>query len=472
MVVDDDEGVQQTLAAFVKRCGFTACVAGSGEEALSLYAREGPHLVLLDYKMPGMDGLQVLEKLKQMDPACKVVMLSSYENSDVIVKAMRLGAENYLIQPVTLAQLRPVLGGLIERLAVQEENVRLEGVIGESEAMQKVFSMVHRLAPTQTTVLLRGESGTGKEVIARAIHMLSPLAERSFVTLDCTNIPANLMESELFGHERGAFTDAKTRKTGLLETADGGSLFLDEIGLMPLGLQTKLLNVLETQQFRRVGGTEEIKVSVRILAATNEDLEERVQEGHFREDLYYRLNVVPIDLPPLRERDDDVLMIAEHYLQWYTSLHGVPPRQLAEDSRALFRVYPWPGNVRELRNVIERAVLMTDSRVIPASALSIDRRSRRAVTPRPDTVFSIDQDGQVSIHFPTQGLVLEEVERQLIEAALAHTGGNVTRAADLLHISRDTLRYRITKYELVLHPINFDGADSPQVTPITNLVEH
>jgi DNA-binding NtrC family response regulator len=308
--------------------------------------------------------------------------------------------------------------------------------------------MIRRVAPTRTTVLIRGESGTGKEVIARAIHLLSSLARKLFVTLDCTNIPNNLMESELFGHERGAFTDARSRKIGLLESASGGTLFLDEIGLMSVDLQAKLLNVLETQRFRRVGGTEEIEVAVRVLAATNEDLEKAVHEGRFREDLYYRLNVVPVDIPPLRDRGNDVLLIADHYLQQYTSLHGVPPRQLSEEARALMLAYPWPGNVRELKNTIERVVLMTDTRIIPASALSIDRRSRRARDEAQGSVLSIDPEGQMSVDLPPDGLALEEVERQFIQAALVHTGGNVTRAAELLRISRDTLRYRIAKFAI------------------------
>ena len=323
--------------------------------------------------------------------------------------------------------------------------VGLEGVIGESEAMDRVFQILHRVAHTKATLLIRGESGTGKEVVARAIHNQGVFAGKSFVTVDCTNIPANLMESELFGHERGAFTDAKSQKRGLMEMADGGSIFLDEIGLLPLELQAKLLNVLETQRFRRVGGTVEMTVSVRFLAATNEDLEEAVRVGRFREDLYYRLNVVPIDLPPLRERDDDVLLIAAQVLEEYTTLHGTQARYLSDDAVALLRSYPWPGNVRELRNVIERAVLMSDLDVIDAEDLIIDRRGRRKDEGK--IGFRVDSDGQIQVEFPPAGLPLEEVERKLIQAALRHTHENVTKAAELLHISRDTLRYRISKYE-------------------------
>jgi len=448
LIAADDSAISQQLIDLVRECQHQVHTAASGEEVLDLYAQVKPALVLLGYQIPELDGLQVLEHLRQQDSDCRVVMTSGHGESDVIVRAMKLGAENFLTQPIPMNELRVLLEGLGEgRARDAEERTSVEGVIGDSEAMQVVFRTLRRVARTRATVLIRGESGTGKEVIARAIHLLGPSLNSSFVTVDCTNIPTNLMESELFGHERGAFTDARSRKVGLMEMADGGTLFLDEIGLMPVELQAKLLNVLETQRFRRVGGTEEIEVTVRILAATNENLEDAVHEGRFREDLYYRLNVVPVDLPPLRDRDEDVLMIAGHYLQWYTSLHGLPGRQLAEDAQALLLVYPWPGNVRELKNVIERVVLMTDSRVISASALSIDRRSERQKAAE-NGGLRIDSEGQISGEFPAEGLELDMIEVQLIRIALEHTGGNITQAASLLHISRDTLRYRIEKFRI------------------------
>jgi DNA-binding NtrC family response regulator len=314
--------------------------------------------------------------------------------------------------------------------------------------MQGVFNMIGRVAATHATVLIRGESGTGKELVARAIHARAYGVPKPFYTIDCASIPVNLMETELFGHERGAFTDAKEQKKGLLELADGGTLFLDEVGLMPLDLQAKLLNVFETLQFRRVGGTRQLKVSVRFLVATNEDLEEAVKEGRFREDLYYRLNVVPIHLPPLRERGEDVVLLAEHYLRVYASLHEMPQRQLGNEARAFLRAYPWMGNVRELRNVIERAVLMTDGAVIRAEDLAIDRRSRRQ-SRGGTSALNIDESGKLTVTaFPAQGISLEEVEKQLIQEALRHAGGNITRAATLLSTSRDVMRYRIAKYDL------------------------
>ncbi len=304
--------------------------------------------------------------------------------------------------------------------------------------MQDLSRLVVRVANTKATLLIRGESGTGKELIARAIHQLSTRINNAFVAFDCTNIPANLMESELFGHERGAFTDASATKKGLL----------DEIGLMPLELQAKLLNVLETQRFRRVGGTVEIQVDVRFLAATNADLETAVRDGRFRDDLYHRLNVVPIEAPPLRLRGEDVRLIADHVLEEYTRLHGTGARRLGESSQLLLSAYSWPGNVRELRHVIERAVLMTDRDVIRADDLIIDRRTyaAAALTPPSNSGIRLDDQGAISVEFPPQGIALEAVERELIRAALERSGNNVTKAAVLLHVSRDTLRYRISKH--------------------------
>jgi two-component system response regulator AtoC len=451
LIVDDSDTVRFALSKQVEAMGYRTLVAASGEQALAHFTEQNPALVLLDYHMPGKDGLEVLQEIKARNAATKVIMISGHDDSSVIVRAMKLGAENYLVQPIAAVDLAVLVNRLLEEpeaiAAVEDEDDSMVGVIGCSEAMQVVFRMVRRVAPTQATVLIRGESGTGKEVIAHAIHLHSRVANKPLVTVDCTNIPSNLMESELFGHEKGAFTDARSLKKGLIETADGGTLFLDELGLMPLDIQAKMLHFLETRRFRRVGGTEELEVSLRILTATNEDLEQAVSEGRFREDLFYRLNVVPIDLPPLRARGDDVLLIAEHYLKWYSTLHGVELRTLAEDAKALFRAYAWSGNVRELRNVIERAVLMTDAPAIPASALSIDRRAEREgqSTAR---VLTMDGNGRLVVDFSAEGLAIEEVEKQLIQAALAEAKGNVSKAAALLHLSRDTLRYRIGKYEL------------------------
>jgi len=317
-----------------------------------------------------------------------------------------------------------------------------DGLIGSSEAMRCIYSRMQRVASSLATVLIRGESGTGKEVVARAIHRMGPRADQPFVTLDCSSIPPNLMESMLFGHERGAFTDAGERTEGLLATADGGTLFLDELGLMPVELQSKLLNVLETQRFRRVGGTTELSVSVRFLAATNEELEQAVTEGRFRQDLYYRLNVVPIDLPPLRGRAEDILQLAQHFLAEFRERDGLDALRLSEGATRLLTTYDWPGNVRQLRNVIEHAVVMSDGAVIRADDLVIDRRAPHM----PVTNVRVEANGEVYVHLPNEGISLDLLERRVIEAALRHTGGNVLGAARLLQVTRDRLRYRIDKY--------------------------
>ena len=327
------------------------------------------------------------------------------------------------------------------------QELYLEGVIGESDVMKDLSRLVRRVAPTRATLRIRGASGTGKELVARAVHSLSSCRDHAFITVDCANIPSSLMESELFGHERGAFTDASAQKKGLIELADNGTVFFDEIGILPIELQAKLLNVLETQRFRRVGGTEELQMNVRFLAATNEDMEAAVEEGRFREDLYHRLNVVPIDLPPLRDRGGDVLIIAAKALKEFTELHGAEPRRLGTSAHALLIAYSWPGNVRELRNVMERAVLMTDRSVIRADDLIIDRRTYRNIKAA-SSAISVDAEGHVTVVLPAEGMSLEAVERELILAALEKAHRNVTQAASLLGLSRDTLRYRINKYSL------------------------
>jgi DNA-binding NtrC family response regulator len=458
LVVDDESTVLELLQAVLANFGYAAALVKSGPEGLEVYREKRMDLVLVDLGLPGMDGLEVIRQLKKQDEHVKAIAMTGTASIESAVQAMRAGAVDFLSKPLDLDNLRIVLHRALEKKRQHEKVKELEGqvgsglyfegMIGTSPPMQEVFAMVRRVAATNATVLIRGESGTGKELVARAIHSLAYIEPKPFFTIDCASIPANLMETELFGHERGAFTDAKEQKKGLLELADGGTLFLDEVGLMPLDLQVKLLNVFETLQFRRVGGTRQLKVSVRFLVATNEDLEEAVKAGRFREDLYYRLNVVPIPLPPLRERGEDIVLLAEHYLKVYAALHELPPRQLSVEARVLLRAYPWLGNVRELRNVIERAVLMTDGEVIRAGDLAIDRRSRRQGREEPSPLH-IDQSGRLTVTaFPAQGISLEEVEKQLIQEALRHAGGNITRAATLLSTSRDVMRYRIAKYGL------------------------
>ncbi len=321
-------------------------------------------------------------------------------------------------------------------------------IVGESSAIQAVFELLDRVADTPATVLITGESGTGKELVAREAHRRSVRADKAFVAVNCTAIPANLLEAELFGYEKGAFTDAKIRKKGLLELAEGGTLFLDEIGLMQGDLQSKILSVLESLTFRRVGGLDDLHADVRIIAATNEDLEEAVSSGRFRQDLFYRLNVVPIQLPPLRDRQQDILLISNHFLGIYSERYRKSSLKFSKDAERWLRNYPWPGNVRELRNAMERAVLLCQSSMIGAEDLAIGKDERALRSEETSTAIKIDGLGEISIQLPAWGIALDDVESRLIDAALEQTAGNVSQAAQLLHISRDTLRYRIRKHRL------------------------
>ena len=324
--------------------------------------------------------------------------------------------------------------------------------MGTSPATRHVFEMIDRVAPSTATVMLTGESGTGKELVAREIHARSGRADLPFLSISCAAIPGNLLEAELFGYEKGAFTDARIRKKGLLETADGGTVLLDEIGLMPMDLQAKLLRVLETQTFRHLGGTSDIKVDVRFVGATNEDLTKAVAESRFREDLYYRLNVVPIALPPLRAREDDVLLIGQHFLTLYAARYSKSDLQFSDEARQWLARHTWPGNVRELRNVVERAVLLaTDELILAEDLASSQTEGHRVAEQRPPAV-EISELGEIRISIPPWGVALADVERKLIEAALTKARGNVSRAAELLQLTRDTLRYRIRRHKLKLDP--------------------
>jgi len=451
MVIDDDEVLRRAVGHFLSNQGYRVRAAASGEEGLALCEQEMPSLVLLDLRLPGMEGMEVLRKVKELDRACRVIVLTAYDTIRSAVEALKLGAEDYIAKPLPMGEL----GDLVARQVRQptadrlERGTGLDRIVGESLAMHQVFERVRRISRTSSTVLITGESGTGKELVARAVHLNSDRADRPFLPVNSASIPANLLESELFGHEKGAFTDAKMRKRGLIEVADSGSLLLDEIDLMPLDLQAKILTVLETRRFRRVGGTEEISAGCRFIAATNRDLEKAVRAGEFREDLYYRLNVIPIHLPPLRERGDDVLLLARHFLDEYGRRHGLSLRELSAEAETLLKAYPWSGNVRELKNEIERAVLLTDGPTIRASDLSIDRRDRvRDQDADKVAPVEVSGAGQVRITFPPWGLSLDDLERQVIKKALSHTRGNISQAAKLLHVSRDTLRYRMQKHRI------------------------
>ena len=447
IVIDSSSQLCRRLESFLDGHGHRVRTATSGEEGLALCSREMPALVLLDLHLPGIDGMETLRRIKEMDRNCRVVMITQYDTARSAVKAMKLGAEDYITKPVPLEELRALvekLGGARSNDAFQKGK-GLDEIVGDSAAIHHLFEMVRRISRTSATVLITGESGTGKELVARAIHLNSERSKRPFLSINCASIPANLLESEMFGYEKGAFTDAKIQKRGLIEVAGWGTLFLDEIGLMSLDLQSKILTVLETLRFRRLGGIEERSANVRFIAATNKDLEKAIKTGEFREDLYYRLNVIPIQLPPLRERRDDILLLAGHFLDQYSRLHNMNHRELSPEAKALLMTYPWSGNVRELKNVLERAVLLSDGPTIDAADLFI-YRSPHLAEPIKQASIEVPETGLINISFPPWGLPLEDLERKVIEEALTHTCGNVSGAARLLHLSRDTLRYRMHKH--------------------------
>ena len=450
LVIDDDKDIQRILERFLQGRGYDVSSSLSGEEGLEIFHSGNPDLVLLDLVLPDMDGIDVLKRVKEIDSSIPVMIITAYGSARSAVEAMKLGAADYIPKPLTLPEVGLIIEKALDRPVVDqaERRKQFSSIVGESAVMQQVFEMMERISHTTATVLIRGESGTGKELVAREIHQHSPTAAHPFVEINCSAIPEGLLEGELFGYEKGAFTDAKIRKKGLLELADRGTLFLDEVGLMTLGLQSKLLRVLERQSFRRLGGMTDIQVTTRFIAATSADLEREVEEGSFREDLYYRLNVIPIHLSPLRERGEDIITLAHHYLDEYSREHGKRKPELSPEAEDLLRAYEWPGNVRELKNVIERSVLLGSSDTIWSDSLSIDRRKGTTRPRTPAAPVEVTSIGDIKVSFPQWGISLDDVEKKLMEEALKAKGGNVSEAAKLLHMTRNALRYRMKKYGL------------------------
>ena len=451
LIVDDEELLRLWLGEQLRGAGFDVFVAGSRGEALRLAAGEAPAVVLLDLKLPDTKGLEALEQLHKLDREMPIIIMTAYGEIETAVAAVKAGAYQFLQKPLSFEQLVVILDKALEawRLRHQVDGLRqmhrwtlvAATVVARSDAMRAVMEWVEKVAAADpATVLLQGESGTGKDLIARAIHDRSPRRDAPFLRVPCTAIPENLYESELFGHERGAFSDARERKRGLLELADGGTVLLDEIGDVPLAVQAKLLSFLETRTFRRVGGLADLEVDVRIIAATNRDLATASRDSTFRPDLFYRINVLPQRLAPLRERPEDVAPLALHFLDELSrEFHRTPPR-LAPETLACLETYQWPGNARELRNVIERVLLLEEGCTILPEQLPLEVRlgdSARATEPSRN-------GGGVAL--PAEGVDLEEVERALIAQALEAARGNKTRAARLLRLTRDTLRYRLEKY--------------------------
>ncbi|MCL4811450.1 MAG: sigma-54 dependent transcriptional regulator [Vicinamibacteraceae bacterium] len=450
LVIDDEEIMREILETLLTREGYQVRLAANGTAGLDL-ARSVPFdAAIVDVMMPGIDGITTLEELRKIDEDLPVIMLTAFASVENAIGAMKRGAFDYITKPFKNDEVLVVLGNAVERRRLVDENTalrqnlqagsnRFANIIGRSGRMRQVFDLVIQAAPSRSTVLVYGESGTGKELVARALHTNSPRADRPFVTVNSGSLPPDLLESNLFGHVKGAFTGAVYPKKGLFELADKGSIFFDEIGNVPLETQAKLLRVIQEREFMRLGGVETIKVDVRIIAATNVDLRKMMEEGRFREDLYYRLHVITVTLPPLRERKEDIPLLAQHFLEKYREENAREQMELAPDALDLMMEYDWPGNVRELENVIERAVVLCPGRRIGVELMPEHVRSARP--------FQIPQ-----IVLPPEGISFKQVigdfERRLIESTLEAAGGVQKRAAELLQIKPTTLNEMIKRYDI------------------------
>jgi two-component system, NtrC family, response regulator AtoC len=446
LVVDDEHLIRWSLEQNLKKQGYEVFTAGTGEDALRLAREEQPELVLLDYHLPGIDGLEVLQRLKEMDDDILVIMVTAQGGLETAVNTMRHGAYDYINKPFNLDEMAIVIRKALETSELRREVVQLRSehkksgppnILGNSKHMRNVLDMMAKVAKSDaSTVLVQGESGTGKELVAKWIHYESARADKPFVAINCAAVPSTLLESELFGHEKGAFTDAKVAKKGLFELADGGTVFLDEIGDMEVGMQAKLLRFLEDRTFRRIGGAKEIPVDVRIISATNKDLLKAIEDKTFRNDLYYRLQVIPIYLPALRERKEDILVLANHFIELFTKEFNKPTKGITSMAEKLLVDYNWPGNIRELKNVIERAIILGTDENLLMENLPLEIVAQASHLTVPVSIFKL----------PPEGIDIEEVERELIKQSLEITDWNQSKAAKKLNLGIDAFRYRMKKF--------------------------
>ena len=453
LVADDEKSMRELLDIMLKKEGYKITLASNGEEVMKLIEKDIFDLALVDIRMPRQDGISVLKRIKAVSPETIVIMMTAYASADTAIKAMKEGAYDYITKPFKIDEIKIIIQNALEKKHLEHENLLLkkvvrdryhfENLVGQSSKMLELYDLMEKVAPTKTNILITGESGTGKELVAKAIHYNSPRKDKPFVTLNCGAIPESLIESELFCHMKGAFTDAITTKKGLFEVADEGTLFLDEISELPLMMQVKLLRVLQDREFKRVGGTEDIRVDVRIISATNKDLEEAVRAKQFREDLFYRLNVIQIKLPTLRERKEDIPLLAGHFLNRYAEELGKQISQISPDALRILIQYDYTGNVRELQNIIERAVALEISQELTPSNLSsyLEEQS-----------LNLHKRRGLDLEIPNEGIdlekIVEDIERTLLVKALDRTKGIKKKAAELLHINFRSMRYRLEKYGL------------------------
>lgn len=461
LVIEDEATLAKNIQRYLTRHDYDTRIAGNGKDGILEAEDFKPDLILLDLNLPDQTGLEILSKIKEMGLDAKVIMMTAHGNVQTAVEAMKAGAYDYLSKPLILSELKAVLDKAVGQARLEgalsyyrerdAPKASLSSLVGESPAMRLMKEKITRLLESEhrigeegepPAVLITGETGTGKEVVARSIHYNGPRKDEPFVEINCASIPSHLLEAELFGYERGAFTDAKERKRGLFEAADGGTLFLDEIGEIDISLQTKLLKAIEEKVIRRLGSIRPQKVNIRILTATNQALEELIGLGKFRSDLYFRLRVITIETPPLRERGSDILLLANYFLKRQCRRYRKSEMRLTRSAEEILSGYAWPGNVRELRNIIEQAVFMAQGEFIGSEQINLAPALSK---PMPEMGIE-KKDGEVIL--PSQGISLEEVERNLVVQAIEQAGGNVTRAAKLLGLSRDTLRYRMEKYKI------------------------
>ncbi len=466
LVVDDEESIREFFEIMLKREGYEVFSAQNGKEGFEAFKKNPVDLIISDIQMPEMSGMELLVKVKETDPETPMIMITAFGSTETAVEALKMGAYDYIQKPFKLDEVKIVIRQALEKRSLKMENVQLkkelgtryafDNIIGGAPPMLRIYELVKRIANTKSSVLITGESGTGKELIARAVHYNGPLKDKPFVTVNCGAIPENLMESEMFGHKKGSFTGAIADKKGLFEVANTGTIFLDELGELPLQMQVKLLRVIQEGTFKRVGSTEDIRVDVRVISATNRNLEVEVKAGRFREDLFYRMNVIQVHCPPLRERKEDIPMLSNHFLEKFSKVLGINVKKISNEAMDALKSYHFPGNVRELENIMERTVALEPGPVILPESLPKHMLEHRQDTPGQLDANRIEISTEKGVDLEA---LVAEFERALLVKALEQTGGIKKRAAKLLSISFRSMRYRVDKYGLGAMSIDDEDED-------------